>query len=82
MVQALRSTRVLLPDGVAPATVLVEGGRIRAIAAWGDSPENAPVHDYGNHLLLPGLVDPHVHINEPGRTEWEGYRSGSEAMVA
>jgi allantoinase len=82
MVQALRSTRVLLPDGVAPATLLVEEGRIRAIAGWSEAPHGAPIHDCGNHLLLPGLVDPHVHINEPGRTEWEGFATATRAAAA
>jgi allantoinase len=81
MVQALRSTRVLLPDGVAPATVLVDEGRILAIAGWDELPEVA-VHDYGDDLLLPGLIDPHVHINEPGRTEWEGFATATQAAAA
>jgi allantoinase len=82
MAQAFRSTRVLLPDGVAPATLLVEEGRIRAIAGWDESPSDALLHDFGNHLLLPGLVDPHVHINEPGRTEWEGFATATLAAAA
>jgi allantoinase len=82
MVQAFRSTRVLLPDGVAPATLLVEEGRIRAIADWTALPNGAPVHDVGDLLLLPGLVDPHVHINEPGRTEWEGFATATKAAAA
>ncbi len=81
MVQALRSTRVLLPEGVAPATVLVEDGRIRAIAGWAELPLGV-VHDCGNDLLLPGLIDPHVHINEPGRTEWEGFATATQAAAA
>jgi allantoinase len=81
MVQAFRSTRILLPDGVAPATLLVEEGRIRAISGWSELPQGAPVHDCGNRLLLPGLVDPHVHINEPGRTEWEGFATATRAAA-
>jgi allantoinase len=82
MVQALRSTRVLLPDGVAPATLLVEEGRVSAIAGWSEWPNGATVHDCGNLLLLPGLVDPHVHINEPGRTEWEGFATATQAAAS
>jgi allantoinase len=82
MVQALRSTRVLLPDGMAPATVLVDQGRIRSIAGWSDLQHGSPVHDCGNHLLLPGLIDPHVHINEPGRTEWEGFETATQAAAS
>ena len=82
MFQALRSTRVLLPDGVTPATVMVDKGRILAIAGWAEAPADCAVHDCGNHLLLPGLVDPHVHINEPGRTEWEGFETATRAAAS
>jgi allantoinase len=82
MVQAFRSTRVLLPNGLAPATVLVDQGRIRAIADWSELPGEGALHDCGNHLLLPGLIDPHVHINEPGRTEWEGFETATQAAAA
>ncbi len=82
MVQALRSTRVLLPDGVAPATVLVEQGRILAIGGWSDLPDGCALHDCGDRVLLPGLIDPHVHINEPGRTEWEGFATATQAAAA
>jgi allantoinase len=82
MVHALRSTRVLLPDGVAPAIVLVDQGRIRTIAGWSDLPHGSPLTDCGDHLVLPGLIDPHVHINEPGRTEWEGFETATQAAAA
>ena len=82
MVQAFRSTRVLLPDGVAPATVLVDEGRVRAIAGLGDTPADCAVRDFGDNLMLPGLIDPHVHINEPGRTEWEGFATATQAAAA
>jgi len=82
MAQALRSTRVLTPDGVAPATLLVEQGRIAAILGWGEAPPDGSLRDFGDSLLLPGLVDSHVHINEPGRTEWEGFRTATQAAAA
>ena len=82
MIQALRSTRVLLPDGVAPATVLVDKGRISAITRWAETPPaDCAVRDFSSHLLLPGLIDPHVHINEPGRTEWEGFATATQAAA-
>lgn len=40
------------------------------------------VHDYGQFILMPGLIDTHVHINEPGRTEWEGYETATKAAAA
>jgi len=81
MAQAFRSTRVLTPEGLAPAAVLVENGRITAIQGWGELPPNGNLHDFGDCLLLPGLVDSHVHINEPGRTEWEGFQTATKAAA-
>jgi allantoinase len=82
MTQALRSTRVLLPGGLAPATLLITQGRIDAIVDWNEVPGDIPLRDFGSHLLLPGLVDTHVHINQPGRTEWEGFLSATQAAAA
>jgi allantoinase len=74
----LRSRQVYLPGGPRPATVTVEGGRIAAIGpADGDFDT-----DLGDLALLPGLVDTHVHVNEPGRTEWEGFASATRAAAA
>ncbi len=82
MAQALRSTRVLTSHGLAPATLLVEHGRIAAVSGWNEAPPNADLCDFGESLLLPGLVDSHVHINEPGRTEWEGFQTATLAAAA
>jgi len=82
MSQAFRSTRVLTSDGLAPAALLVENGRITAVRNWGDVPGIARVHDFGDFVLLPGLVDTHVHINEPGRTNWEGFERATRSAAA
>jgi len=82
MTKALRSTRVLTPAGLAPATVLVDGERISALRAWDDPPSVPDLIDFGDKVLLPGLVDTHVHINEPGRTEWEGFQTATQAAAA
>lgn len=82
MAQAIRSTRVVTPHGVAPATILVEGEKIAAVGGWDEAQGNAPLYDFGNAVLLPGLVDTHVHINEPGRTEWEGFETATRAAAA
>jgi allantoinase len=82
MAQALRSTRVLAPDGLKPATLLLEGEHISELRAWNDVPESASLLDFGSHLLLPGLVDSHVHINDPGRAEWEGFWTATRAAGA
>src|SRR5215472_1511794 len=82
MDQAFRSKRVLTPGGLAAATIVVRDGRISAMQAWDDLPAGSALHDFGDLLLLPGLVDTHVHINEPGRTEWEGYATATQAAAA
>jgi allantoinase len=80
--QAFLSRRVVTPDGLRPAAVLVDGERIRAVVELDDVPTNAVKEDFGEAALLPGLVDSHVHINEPGRTEWEGFRTATLAAAA
>jgi allantoinase len=76
--RGLRSTRVVTPDGVGPATVLIEDGRIVAVT----TDEVGGVEDVGTLVVSPGLVDSHVHVNEPGRTEWEGFTSATQAAAA
>src|SRR5579872_1608740 len=80
MAQAFRSTRVLTPEGLTPAPLLVDEGRIVEVRT-GSEP-TAGSHDFGDAVLLPGLVDSHVHINEPGRTEWEGFATATRAAAA
>lgn len=79
MKQALKSQRVVTPNGVGPATVVYEDGRICAVEPFSKS---APGIDLGELYLLPGLVDTHVHVNEPGRAEWEGFRTATRAAAA
>jgi allantoinase len=80
--QAFISKRVVTPEGVRAAAVLVEGERIRAVVPIGETPADAERHDFKDAAILPGLVDSHVHINEPGRTEWEGFETGTRAAAA
>jgi allantoinase len=75
--QALKSRRVVTPEGVRPATVVHANGTILKV-----EPFSHPGEDLGDAYLLPGLVDTHVHVNEPGRTEWEGFRTASRAAAA
>jgi allantoinase len=82
MLQAFRSTRVLTYGGLAPATVMVEHGRILAVTGFNDVPLDAQLRDFRDSMILPGLVDSHVHINEPGRTEWEGFDAATRAAAA
>jgi allantoinase len=82
MAQAFRSTRVLTEQGLMPATLVVEEGRFAEIRDGADSLPAVDVQDFGDAVLLPGLVDSHVHINEPGRTEWEGFWTATRAAAA
>jgi allantoinase len=82
MVQVFRSRRVVTPEGVRPGAVVVDGERIRAVVSSADVPGDAEIHELGEAALLPGLVDSHVHINEPGRTEWEGFATATRAAAA
>ena len=79
----IRAERAVTPDGVRPATVAIRDGRIAAIAGPGaalDAVETVALP--GSEVLLPGLVDTHVHVNEPGRTEWEGFATATRAAAA
>jgi len=62
--------------------VIVEDERISAIAAHSTPPADAQLKDFGTDFVLPGLVDTHIHINEPGRTNWEGFETASRAAAA
>jgi len=79
---AFLSRRVVTPDGIKPAAVLAEDGRILDIVPPDQLPAPISVRDFGNAVILPGLVDSHVHINEPGRTEWEGFRTATRAAAS
>lgn len=79
---ALASRRVVLPDGVRPAVVLVDDGRIADIVPRQSVTADSPTEDVGDLVIAPGLVDAHVHINEPGRTEWEGFETATRAAAA
>jgi allantoinase len=78
----LRSRRVLALDVLAPATIHLRDGRIERISDYDDIPSGAPVDDHGDLVLMPGVVDSHVHVNEPGRTEWEGFETATRAAAA
>ena len=77
----VRSRRAALPDGTRPAAVAVSGPAIAGIADYGARLEAGRDVDLGDLALLPGLVDSHVHVNEPGRTEWEGFAKIGRAHV-
>src|SRR4051812_39743827 len=76
----VRSRRVVT-DSIAPAAIHVRAGRIERVAAWDDVPAGARLDDAGELAVLPGIVDTHVHLNEPGRTEWEGFATATRAAA-
>ena len=78
---AISSKRVITPGGSRKAVVLISDGKI--IDVPGEFPEgNYSRIDLGELVVMPGIVDPHVHINEPGRTEWEGFDTATKAAMA
>ncbi len=78
----LRSRHVVTPEGVRPAAVHVRDGVIREVTDFDDLPAGALPLDFGERVLFPGVVDTHVHVNEPGRTEWEGFETATRAAAA
>lgn len=80
--RALRSRRVATPEGIRPAAIVVSGGAIAAVVEPDDLPAGVPLVDVGDAVIFPGLVDTHVHVNEPGRTEWEGFATATRAAAA
>jgi allantoinase len=85
--QAFLSQRIVTPDGIRPGAVLVRDGKISGIVLADDLPAHPQVRDFevrdfGESAILPGLVDSHVHINDPGRSEWEGFETATRAAAA
>jgi allantoinase len=79
--RAIQSNRVVLPDGVRPAAIFVRDGVIAGLGAPGEF-ARAMTLDFDDSVIMPGIVDTHVHINEPGRTTWEGFETATMAAAA
>jgi allantoinase len=78
---AIISNRTITPDGIKKGVVLIKDGKIADVLSHlpaGDF----PVTDVGDKVLMPGVIDPHVHINEPGRTDWEGFDTATKSAIA
>ncbi len=74
----IRSKRVVLPGGIRPASIRIRNGVIEEVGPF----ECSPAEDVGDWVIMPGLVDTHVHINEPGRSEWEGFATATRSAAA
>lgn len=81
-IEAHLSHRIVTPEGERAGAVLVQDGQIVALCEDGEVPSGAVQHQWDDVAILPGLVDTHVHINEPGRTEWEGFANGTRAAAS
>ena len=81
---AIRSRRVLvgLLGEPRPATVVVRDGRIASIDEYDTVPASTPLVEGGERVLMAGIFDTHAHINEPGRTDWEGFQTATRAAAA
>lgn len=78
----VRGQRVLTDSGLQEATVVCVDGKIADLVPYDATLPGGAVIHAGDNLVTPGLVDSHVHINEPGRTEWEGFTSATQAAAA
>ncbi len=87
----IRSTRVVLPSGIQPAEIHIDGDRIVSVRPYNPDPTSdlrptastkATAGKPTSDVIMPGLVDTHVHVNEPGRTDWEGFVTASAAAAA
>ena len=78
----IRGRRVVLPDTIAPRSVHVHDGMIVAVAGYEEVADCEVVDVADEEVIMPGLVDTHVHINSPGRTEWEGFQTATRAAAA
>lgn len=78
----VRGSRVVTPQGERAAAIRIRDGIIASVEAFEDVSPNYAVYEAGGLVVMPGLVDTHVHINEPGRTEWEGFHTATRAAAA
>lgn len=78
---AIKSRRVCTPDGVRPAAIIVEGEEIVDVVASESVSDNMIVRDVENLIVSPGIIDAHVHVNDPG-SDWEGFESATKAAAA
>ncbi len=79
---AIHSTRVVTPTGVVQATLILADGKIQDVLPGRVEQKGISFESFGDQVIMPGVIDAHVHINEPGRTEWEGFETATKAAAA
>jgi allantoinase len=77
----VRGKTVVTPAGESASAIHIRSGVIVAVTRFDDVPPGVPIHEAADSVVMPGLVDTHVHINEPGRTEWEGFSSATRSAA-
>jgi len=79
----IRGQKVVLPEKIVPASIHIREGRITSVSPHDDVPGGVELIEAAREsVIMPGLVDTHVHINEPGRTNWEGFKTATLAAAA
>ena len=78
----IRAKQVVLPEGIGAATIHISKDKITRVADYEDVPAGCELVEADESIVMPGLVDSHVHVNEPGRTEWEGFETATRAAAA
>src|SRR5207249_1336201 len=78
----VQGKRVIRPGSSGPASIHIQDRVIMAIEKFDSAPAGIELVDAGDSVVMPGLVDTHVHLNEPGRAEWEGFHFGTRAAAA
>src|ERR1700712_2166031 len=78
----IHGQRILTPEGIRPGCVHVRLGKIIAVTTLDVVPPTSLFVKAGDNIVMPGVIDTHVHINEPGRTDWEGFATATRAAAA
>jgi allantoinase len=78
---AIKSTNIITPAGAVKGLIMINNGLITDVLDY-NTTVDCPVEDVGSKIVMAGVIDPHVHINEPGRTDWEGFNTATKAAIA
>lgn len=76
-----KSNRIVSENGTHSGILVIDGAKIHDILPY-DASVTFPVYDLGGLAILPGIIDPHVHVNEPGRTDWEGFDTATKSAAS